>query len=200
MEEKINLKHLEKNTAAQTFQTGVIDIEIGLIWIVGSLAMIFDHVSYYLMTLYVIPLIFIILATRYIIHPRLGIVKFQKSRVKRNRTMNIVITVFLIIMVSLTAFGNMKILADFINPRWVITGIILLICIAIAYFLNFNRMYFYAFLFAAAFNISEEVRGGTGIISDTGFPYLIASIILFIIGTYYLVKFLKKYPVPKTND
>ena len=45
MEQKINLKQLEKNTAAGIFQTGLVEIEIGLILIVSSLAMIFDDIS-----------------------------------------------------------------------------------------------------------------------------------------------------------
>jgi hypothetical protein len=44
MEQKMNLKQLEKNTAAAIFQTGLVEIGIGLMWIVSSLAMIFDDI------------------------------------------------------------------------------------------------------------------------------------------------------------
>ena len=197
MEEKINLKQLEKNTAAGIFQTGLVEIEIGLILIVSSLAMIFDDISYYLNIMYIVPIVFIVLATKYIANPRMGIVKFARRRVRRNRLMGIIITTFLVMMVTLTIFGNTNTIAEFINPRWIIIGIIFFICIAIAYFMNFDRMYIYAFLLAGAFNLSEEIRENPGTISEGGYAYLFTSIVLIVIGVVYLIKFLKKYPLPE---
>ncbi len=200
MEQKINLKQLEKNTAATIFQTGVVEIEIGLIWVVVSLAMIFDDISYYIDIALIVPFVFIFLAIKYIVKPRMGVVKYRKKRVKRNMAMGIVITLFLVVMVSLTFFGKSITIDEIINPRWIITGIIFFICIAIAYFLNFQRMYIYAFLLAGAFNLSEEVRENPGILPDGGYAYLIASVLLFVIGAYYLIRFLKHYPKPATAE
>ena len=84
MEQKLNLKQLEKNTAAVFFQTGLLEIAIGLILIVTSLAMIFDDISYYIDIFLIVPIIFIILTMRYITVPRLGIVKLARKRIKRN--------------------------------------------------------------------------------------------------------------------
>jgi phosphoglycerol transferase MdoB-like AlkP superfamily enzyme len=126
----------------------------------------------------------------------MGILNLARRRVRKNRLMMISITTFLVIMVVLTFFGKANTVSEFINPRWIITGIIFSICIAIAYFMNFDRMYIYAFLLAGAFNLSEEIRENDWIISEGGYAYLIASIVLFIIGLIYLTKFLKKYPLP----
>ena len=197
MEPKINLKQLEKNTAAGIFQTGIVDIGIGMVFIVASLAMIFDDISYYLDILFIVPVVFILLAVKYIANPRMGIVKPARRRVKKNRILSIVITTFLLIMISLTIFGKTNTIDEFINPRWIISGIIFSICIAIAYFMNFDRMYIYAFLVAGAFNLSEEIRESPGIISDGGYAYLLASMVLILIGCVYLIKFLKKYPLPE---
>ena len=60
-------------------------------------------------------------------------------------------------------------------------------------------MYLYAFLLAGAFNGSEVIRENPGYISEGGYAYLLASIILFVIGLIYLLKFLKKYPVPENG-
>ena len=158
MEAKINLKQLEKNTAAGIFQTGLVEIEIGLIFIVSFLAMIFDDIRYYIDIFFIVPVVFMILAVKYIAEPRMGVVKFTKSMVRKRMAMMITITAFLIIMVTLTIFGGARTIAELINPRWIISGIIFFICIAIAYFLSFNRMYIYAFLLAGAFNLSEEIR------------------------------------------
>jgi len=193
----MNLKQLEKNTAAVIFQTGIVDISIGLIWVISSLAMIFDDVSYYIDIFYVVPIIFIILAIRYITTPRMGMVKLARKRMRRNKWFIVTVTVFLVIMVILTVTGNGRSHAELINGRWIVSGIIFFIPASIAYFLNFTRMYLYAFLFVGAFNLSEEIRENPGIISDGAYVYLILSFLLFVIGCIYLIRFLKKYPLPE---
>ena len=114
--------------------------------------------------------------------------------------MGIVITTFLVIMVTLTIVGDSNSIDQLINPRWSITGIILLICFAVAYFLSFDRMYFYTFVMAGAFNLSEEIREHPGILPNGGYAYLLASVVLIIIGSFYLSRFLKNYPLPKLKD
>jgi len=197
MELKTNLKQLEKNTAAGIFQTGLVEIVIGLIFIVSFLSMIFDDIRYYINILYIVPIIFIVLAKKYIVDPRMGVVKFARRRMRKSMLLGITITTFLVIMVTFTIFGSINTIAEFINPRWIISGIIFFICIVIAYFMSFDRMYIYAFLLAGAFNLSEEIRENTWFISEGGYAYLFASIVLIVIGSVYLIRFLKKYPLPE---
>ena len=66
-----------------------------------------------------------------------------------------------------------------------------MICLAIEYFLDFARLFIYAFLMAGTFNVSEELRESQSIISNGGFAYLGASLILISIGTIYLISFLR---------
>ena len=84
MEEKINLSQLEKKTAASIFQTGLVEIEIGLILLVSALAMMFDDIRYYLDILYIVPVIFIVLALKYVANPRLGVVNLAKKRSEKS--------------------------------------------------------------------------------------------------------------------
>ncbi len=158
--------------------------------------MIFDDFRYYIDIFYIVPIIFLVLAIKYIANPRMGIVKLARKRVRKTHLMMVTITLFLIIMVSLTFIGGGEIAGSIINPRWIITGIIFFICVAIAYFMRFDRMYIYAFLLAGAFNLSEEVREHPRILPDGGYAYLIAAIIILAIGIYYLLRFLKRYPLP----
>ena len=199
MEQKINLEKLEKRTAAGIFQTGIIEIGIGMIFIVSSLAMIFDNIRFYIDILYVVPVVFIILSVRYIAQPRMGMVKLSKRRVRNNKRLITALTIFLIVMVTLTVFGNTSTISEFISPKWIVIGIIFFVCIAIAYFMRFDRMYLYAYLLSGTFYLSEEIREIPGIISDGGYAYLFASIVLISIGFVYLVKFLKKYPLPEKD-
>lgn len=197
MEQNLNLKKLEKNTAAVIFQTGIVDLGIGMIFLVTAMAMLFDDIRYYIDIFFIVPPIFIILAKRYIVDPRMGVVELSTKRVRKSRLMSISITVFLVIMVSMTFFGKSNFIGELVNPRWIITGIIFMICISVAYFLEYHRMYLYAFILAGAFNLSEVLRDHPEIVSNNGMAYLIASIILMAIGGYYLSTFLKKYPVEK---
>lgn len=199
MEQQINLKHLEKKTATGIFETGIIEIGIGLVLIVSALAMIFDDIRYYIDILYIVPVLFISLARKYIAQPRMGVVNFARKRVRNTRLLTITITTFLVIMVTLTFIGNTNIVPESINPRWFINSIIFSICIAVAYFKSFDRMYIYAFLLVGMFNLSEEIRENDWVISEGGYAYLLASIILLITGLIYLIKFLKENPLP-TED
>ena len=193
----MNLKQLERNTAAAIFQTGLLEIVLGLILIVSSLAMIFDDISYYIDILFIVPVIFIILASRYIASPRMGIVKLARKRMRRNTWFIVTVTIFLIIMVILTITGKGHTNGGLINGRWIVSGIIFFICTAIGYFLYFKRMYLYGFIMVGAFNLSEEIRENPGIISDGAYVNLFFSIVLILIGCVYLIRFLKKYPLPE---
>jgi MFS family permease len=195
MEKRISLKQMEKHSAAAIFQTGLIEIGISLVFIVSSLAMIFDDYRYYIDILFIVPIIFMYLSVRYIAQPRMGVVKVAKRRARKSRWMIMAITSFLVIMVLLTVFGKSNSLEDIFNPRWIITGIIFFICIVIGYFLSYDRMYLYAFLLAGAFNLSEVIRENPGVISEGGYAYLLASIVLLCIGCVYLYRFIKMNPL-----
>lgn len=197
MEEKINLKHLEKGTAGRIFETGIVDIGIGLIFIVSALAMIFDDFRYYIDILYILPVAFISLSVIYIANPRMGVVNFAKRRRRSNKALFAVLTTFLVVMVGLTFFGGADSASEVLNPRWIISGIIFFICVAIAYFMSFDRMYFYAFLFVGTFNLSEEIRENPGVITEGGYVDLLVALILITVGCVYLIKFLKKNPLPE---
>lgn len=199
MEKQISLQNLEKQTSSLIFTTGVVDIEISLILMVSSLAMLFDDYRYYIYFLYLVPFIFIFLALKYIVRPRMGNVNYSRKRVKRSRTFSIITTIILVSLVLLTAFGEKDYLSEFINPRYIVAGIIFAICAAIAFFLNFARMYFYAVLITATF-LTIEFLHYSNTNFKSGYVYLIAATIILIIGCVYLNRFLKQYPLPKMNQ
>ena len=74
-------------------------------------------------------------------------------------------------MVSLSFFGDGRTGDGLIDGRWIVSGIVFVLCTAIAYFLNFRRMYLYALLFVGAFNLSEIIRENPGVIPDGAFAY-----------------------------
>lgn len=199
MTEKINLKKLEKSSAGSVYKSGVVDIGIGLIFLVVGFAMLFDDYRYYIDALLIVPVIFISLMVKHVVTPRMGVVNFNRSRKQQNAILFASVTTFLIIMVASTFFGTGESGEPFINPRIIISAIIFSICIAIAFSLSFDRMYFYAFLLIGMFNWSEEIRENSFIFTNGGYAYLVASSILIAIGSYLFIKFLKDYPKPEKD-
>lgn len=197
MEEKINLKQLEKHAEASIYQTGLVDISIGQVFLVSSLAMIFVDIRYYIYVLFLFPIIFLSYAIKYIAKPRMGVVKLKRDRIRKRKLFGITITLFLLMLISVTLFGDINKITDFMDIRWFISGIILLICVAVAYFTNFDRMYIYAFLIAWAFVLSEILKESPRFNIYGDYVYLVVSIILLVIGIVYLIRFLRKNPLPE---
>ncbi len=139
----IKLKELEKNTWKTSYENGLIDIAIGLICIVSAVCHIFDEIRYFLMPLYLIPILFLMLTKKYITIPRMGLVKFNKRRKRKSAIFIAVMTSVLILLVILTIVSKTNYLPEGIASRIIISAIILLICFANAFFLNFNRLYIY---------------------------------------------------------
>ena len=192
----IKLKELEKNTWKTSYENGLIDIAIGLICIVSAVCHIFDDIRYFLMPLYLIPILFLMLTKKYITIPRMGLVKFNKRRKRKSTIFIAVMTSVLIFLVILTIVLKTNYLPEGIAARIIISAIMLLICFANAFFLNFNRLYIYGIVITGAFNLNEYIRENPGFLAEGGYAYLFAAIVILITGSIYLIKFLKKYPLP----
>jgi hypothetical protein len=196
MSSTVSLKELEKSTWKSFFESGFVDITIGLIFIVSSVCHIFDDQRYFLMPLYAVPTLFLILANRFIVVPRMGIVKFSQKRKKRSTIFTVIMTFVLLFLLTLTIFSRSSIFPDGISARIFIIAIILLICFANAFFLDFSRLYLYGVVIAAAFNVNEMSREIPGFVLQHGYAYLGPALIVLTIGGVLLYRFLKKYPVP----
>lgn len=187
----IKLKELEKNTWKTSYENGLIDIAIGLICIVSAVCHIFDDIRYFLMPLYLIPILFLMLTKKYITIPRMGLVKFNKRRKRKSAIFIAVMTSVLILLVILTIVLRTNYLPEGIAARIIISAIMLLICFANAFFLNFNRLYIYGIVITGAFNLNEYIRENPGFLAEGGYAYLFAAIVILITGGIYLIKFLK---------
>jgi hypothetical protein len=196
----INLKEIEKTSWTSVFQSGLVDIEIGLILIVSfalqSFSTAIDNVRFYFYLLYFVPALFYIIAYKYVITPRQGLVKFSKERKKRSRLLFIIMTTSIVILLVLTTMEWIQLIP---NAGMIIGAIVFLIPTLIAYFLNFNRMYIYAVLMTASFALNEYTITKTGSIESGAYAWLITAIIILVIGTVLFVKFIKKYSLPKKN-
>lgn len=196
MTQNINLKALERKAWTSNFQDGIVDIGIGLIFVVSSICMIFGDIRFYLYLLYLVPVLLIVTAKKYITIPRMGYVKFSRERNRKRYILYAVMTTSIIIFLLITVLAKNSLFPSAIMGAVVVSAIIFIICISIAFFLNFDRMYLYAFLITASFILSEIIISNTGVISSGGYAYLILSVIMIVIGIVYLFRFLQKYPLP----
>ncbi len=79
MSENPNLKELEKKAYKSTFQDGLWDIQLGLI-ILGIALNAFIRNDYFLIPYYAVIIVIFMAAKKFIIVPRIGLVKFGKER------------------------------------------------------------------------------------------------------------------------
>ena len=193
MTETINLKKLERKAWTSTFEDGIIDIGLGLILVVTTICQTFDDARFYLYPLFIVPVLFITAAKKYIITPRMGLVKFSRERNRKRYMLYLIMTISIVFLLILTVKGLFQQLP---MTSVIVGAIVFIIPCSIAYFLNFDRMYIYAVLFTLSFALNEITIADTGVIASGAYAWLISGIIMIVIGVVYLVRFLKKYPLP----
>jgi len=203
MTQAINLKELEKKAWTSRFESGIPDIGIGLILVVTTICQIFNESSPYLYPLFIVPALFMIVAKKYIIAPRLGLVKFSKKRTRKTNRFIFIMTTLLVFLVTLTLTAGSGFIpelpiTEIINNKGAIVGaIVFIIPCSIAYFWNWDRMYFYAVLYTLSFALNELTIADTGVIASGAYAWLISGMIMIVIGVVYLVRFLRRYPKPE---
>jgi hypothetical protein len=193
MTQAIDLKELEKKAWTSTFEDGITDIGLGLLLLVATICQIFNESSPYLYPLFIVPALFVIVAKRYVTVPRMGFVKFSRERTRKRYKLILVMTTSIVILLILTAIGSLQQLP--MAPVIVGTIVFIIPC-SIAYFWNWDRMYLYAALFTLSFALNEITIADTGVIASGAYAWLISGIIMIAIGVVYLVRFLRKYPLP----
>ncbi len=206
-DEKLNLKELEKKAYRSTFQDGIWDIYLGIIILglaLSTIGTLFGLDSIISM-LFILPLVYsiaiavLILGKKKITVPRIGYVKFGLKRQRRKKELLIFLSIIFIINVIIFLLSNLEIVD--IGGLLILTIIIIVIPLSIvAYLLDFRRLYLIALLIGIGIYTSIEF------VDILGYPLspilsfgIIGGVIIFW-GIYYLIKFLKKYPIVEQNS
>ena len=204
MTQEINLKELEKKAWTSTFEGGIPDIGIGLILVVAMICQIFNENSPYLYPLFIVPALFMIVAVKYIAVPRIGLVKFSKERNRKINRFIFIMTTLLIFLVTLTLTAGKWFLPELSitqiinnNGAIIVGAIVFIIPCSVAYFLNWDRMYLYAVLYTLSFALNEITIADTGVIASGAYAWLISGMMITVVGVVYLVRFLRRYPLPE---
>lgn len=199
MNERINLKELERKAWTSYFQDGIWDIFLGLILLNLGIAPLLEKITNlpylvsYLIILALAELIFIG-GKKYITTPRIGMATFDHSRQKKRRR------VFLILGVSvglgIVAFLLSGVVAAIHVGAILFCVMSLLVFSCMAYFMDFPRLYLYGIFFAASIPLIESLRSVVGPVIAPLLGFGIFGGIMIFIGVAYFLLFLKEYPAP----
>ena len=206
--ENIDLKEIEKKTWRSTLEDGILDIYFGILVLGMGIAItlsdiIPDPLNKIIPFIFIGPgLIFFLAAKKYITQPRLGVVKFGLKR--KGRKLKIVIGLSINFIILLTIF-----IIRIVNPELdlefpgyldgLIIGLLFItlpICF-VAYFLQYPRLYFIGLLVGLSFFLSDLFSILIPEPFDALTAFGIVSCTIIFIGLVSLIKFIRKYPLPK---
>ncbi|MHA2034925.1 MAG: hypothetical protein ACW972_04895 [Promethearchaeota archaeon] len=211
MANSVDLKVIEKKAYRSYFMDGIWDIFIGMIFLnlgIGPLFILLFNLPEIWNTIIIslgwniLAFLIFYLGKKYITIPRIGFVKFGSKR--KAKMIKLKIFLFGVFILNLILFIlPFTGITDYIHidRYFLILGIGLGMFIfpfsIIAYFLDFTRLYFYAFSAGIGLILAESLE------QIVGNPF--GSIIIFgciggiivAIGLSYLILFLRKYPMPE---
>jgi len=203
--DEIDLTKIERKAFRFTFQHGLYDIFVGLILVGVSLGPSLYGILPTPLNFFIpesLGVIIYLLGMRYIVNPRMGIVRFSEKRKKDSKKL-------MVIMIGSAAVTLMafiwSITSDFQSvlfgslAGWLIIGLLLttLPIATIAYFLDIDRIYVYAVLVGIGIPSIEFLKNymdySLASISVNGS----IGIIIVLNGLILLNRFLQKYPKPE---
>jgi len=212
MSKDIYLKELEKKAWRSTLEDGIFEIYFGILHLNITIGVILDEIlpsPYNLIVMFSIiglGLMFFLFGKKFISEPRLGKVKFGRTRIVRKVKTIAVLTVNFLALLIIFLIGVLnpqlrlqlpKSLFDLIMGLLFFT---LPLCF-IAYFLQFRRLYIIAILLGLGFSLDElfKLLPIPDLVSSI-LAFGMISVIILSMGVVVFIRFLKKYPRPKDNQ
>lgn len=195
----INLKEIEKKSFIKSHhEDGLMDIFLGIIFFSWAINIFINNDYLYLIIL-LLGLVAFGITKKRVVQPRIGVAKFGKQRKKSTFRVTLILVlsaIFGLVMVFLPKLGliskNMPMIAIILPLN------ILVVFGLMAYFLNYDRLYWYSILLAASFEIFFIMKEFLKV-QDGAYFIIGSSLLIIVVGVVLFVKFLKKYPLPKVN-
>lgn len=201
---QINLKTLEKRIWLSNFEDGFWDLYWGLLLLGFGVSPVLEELgvlkpfNFIIFPLLAFAVLF--LGKKFITVPRMGMIKFGSKRISKQ------IKLFFIgiILFNISTIFFILVKKTYLGTSWkgLMSGIIapigyavfFIICISvIAYFMEYSRLYFYAFLFGISIPLAEALYFAFGEPLDALVAFSITSMPILITGIILLYKFLQKY-------
>ncbi|MFX1463417.1 MAG: hypothetical protein ACFFBF_10300 [Promethearchaeota archaeon] len=209
MADDVDLKALEKKAYRSFFNDGLWDLFIGLIILnfglntfLSSLLNLSEFLSLIILTLgwNILAFLIFFLGKKFITIPRIGFVKFGPKRKSKEKKLKIflsafvIVNIFMVILPFTALFGNIELKPLLLTLFLGLTFFTFPFCV-VAYFLDFNRLYYYAILAGIGLFLTELLYPILGSPLDTILSFGITGGAIVVIGLYYFIRFLKKYPL-----
>jgi hypothetical protein len=192
MSKMMSLKDAERRIWTLYFEDGLWDIFFGLLLLGGGLRALTDSLWYYLLVL--AGILIYIGGKRFVTLPRMGAVRFGPARKLRNRQLRILVVVAVLITFTLLLLilNGVPLPGSFVGLAFAL--VVPLVLAAMAYLMDFNRLYIYAIAFGVIALLTELASDPLGALVQSlfGFLALVYGVALFVI-------FLRKYPVPEAG-
>ena len=209
MSENIDLKSLEKKAYRAVLNDGLWDLFIGLIilsmglsTLLGSLLNLPEFLNTIIpvLVLNIIALLVFYLGKKFITIPRIGFVKFGPKRKSKQQKLKLILFAFFILNIILLFLPFAGLISNIQLEPLILAlllgmGVLTFPFCVVAYFLDFTRLYYYAFFAGLGFFLTELLYPIVGSPLDTFFSYGITGVAIVVIGLYYFIRFLKKYPL-----
>jgi hypothetical protein len=205
MVEIVDLKEIEKKAWRATYQDGLWDIYIGLLitgfaflFLLNTFGIEEPLLFFFLICWNTIPILILFFGKKFITPKRIGSVKFGKKRKKTKKRLTYFLTAnlfILLIFLILTPMGVFELipLEGLMVPLFL--GLFISIPLFIvAYFLDFSRLYVYSIFFGLGLLLSDLLFPLVGTPFDFLLSFGLPGIMITLIGVYFLISFIKKYP------
>lgn len=201
--QRISLKEAEKRAFKSTHQDGLWDMYLGAIFLAFGLGPLLrnegglgEGASMVAYLVYIFGLLVIwLLAKKYITAPRIGLVKFGTERKRKLLNMRVVLMVSCALGVVIWLLFASDNPLDLVLVLSIFSANILIVLGLMAYFMDFERLYGYAAIWAASLPLGEVLNSEAGL-GDAGYVFLLTGSLPIIIGAWLFVRFLHDYPLP----
>ncbi len=204
MSQQISLKEAERKVFRATYNDGLWDIFLGCFFLMFVIApFLSPSLGDFLSSAVFVPflgLVFLIiwLIRKYVVTPRVGVVKFgraRKTKLMKFTVVMLVINIMAFVLGLIAAMNFGRVPGQMFS---FIFGLILLSGFSIAaYFLDFSRLYIYGLLVGFSPLVGEWLWA-QGYAAHHGFPitFGISSGIMILIGLVIFVRLLRDNPFP----
>jgi hypothetical protein len=206
MAQPIDLKELERRAFRSTFQDGLWDIYLGLLFLAFGFGPIYDWLGFsetadmvFHLSYVVVAFLLLYLGKRHITVPRLGRAKFGPARKRKIIKTRVVLGASVLLGLALWALFasgndltlNLVLLIFAVN--------ILIVFGAMAYYLDFDRLYIYAVLYGLSLPVGRVLVVHAGLPDEAAVFWVTAGATV-IVGIVLFVRFLRDYPIPPATE
>lgn len=208
MSSQMSLKEAERKAFRSTFQDGLWDVYLGLVFLLFGIGPMLDVSAdndWILSLGYFVPILVVFWATKkFVTAPRIGRATFSPTRRRKVNKVRLALLFsfvlgMIVYFVTSAGDGLSGTVATLPTVLLLFTANILLIFWLGAYFLDFWRLYVYGALLSLSFPVGFFLMQ-RGIVADETRPFLFSSGIMIVVGLVLFVRFLRDNPPYDENS